>query len=243
MSDYEQAIKFTHNDNTIGLHCRPIADGLLVEFQDDSVTRNRIVTDEDITKYIGSDIYCAFNYAAKQLNEPVNVTDFNFNIICSDIPQEQIKSALSRISNLVPPGTRVIDTWRRIKSVLSECSVLISEYDWNQHSGTTSAHIVQNSENVRSYINNCLNEISDNSVSIPYRKASRHLKNQLESFSDLLSEGKYITCYGVIPPKCENCNNACDNLDDDITWGPALFWFLVVVMVILLIWLWFSFLR
>ena len=242
MSIHDQEIKFTHDDHSLSLKCNNVADGVMVTFQQDKVTHNRIVTDENITGYIGSAIYCAFNYAVQQLNEPVNSTDFNFNIICTDIPQDQIKAAWEHISSLIPHGARVIDVWRNIKHTLSTCSVLISEYDWSRHSGMTSDALAHKSTNVKEYFDDCLNEIADNSDNMTYRKAARHIKNQIDGFGNILTKQTHVTCYGVTPPKCENCN-ACYNNFEEITWGPALFWFLVVVLVILLIWFWFSTLR
>lgn len=233
MSWSGQEIYFNHENDKIGISCKSVADGVLITYQHNNKTSSRVFSDETLCKYIGIDMYCSFEYAAKQLKEPVSQTDFNNSILQNDIPIENIKNCLNAISNIVPTGSQVINTWRRMKCVIAATSVLITEYNWSEQ-GNNSQNLVNSNTNIKQYMEGALDEISNNSQSLTCQKSARFFRNQINNYTQLLGDRNYITCYGIIPPTCQEC----ENVIEEITWGPCLFWFFIIVLVILLIWAW-----
>lgn len=234
MSWSGQEITFNHDNQNVGISCRAVPDGVITTCNRNGKNVNRVFTDQTLCKYIGTDTYCSFNYAARQLNESVIQSDFNQDILKNDIPMENIKNRLGDISNVIPTGSKVIDGWRQMKCVLAAASTLITEYDWSEH-GSSSRDLVNRNNSVKEYMEQALDEICNNSSCLPDQKCARFFRNQINIYTPLMSERSYTTCYGIIPPACEKC----ENVTEDISWGPGLFWIFVIVLAILLIIAWF----
>lgn len=229
-----QEITFNHDNQILGISCRSVPDGVITTFNRNGKNVNRVFTDQTLCKYIGTDTYCSFNYAARQLNESVTQSDFNHEILKNDIPMENIKSRLEDIAKVIPTGSKVIDGWRQMKCVLAAASTLLTEYDWSEH-GSTSKDLVNRNESVREYMEHALDEISNGCSSLPDQKAARFFRNEINIYTPLMGDRNYTTCYGIIPSACEKCDNSVE----DISWGPCLFWIFVIVLAILLIIAWF----
>ena len=225
--------------------CECVVDGVLVQMQHTKICSDRIFSDDQLCKYIGTHVYCSFNYAAKQLNENVKVTDFNNDILRKGAKRNAQKQGecFKIVNSVLQPGVKVLEGWRNIKCILAAVSVLIGNYVWSTQ-GNKSLQLTTANNSVGDYMDNAMDYISRASSGdtieedMGYQKAARYFQNQLTICKKILKEPNSITCYGIEPPKCAPCKGqeATEN-----TWGPIVLGILTGVLFLLLILCWFKY--
>jgi len=147
-----QTLRFSEKNDALSLVSKFVSQGVEVVLQHNSDRAKYFVSDDNLVKNIGEELYYAFNNITTLNKEKKSKYDFNKlkNVVTP------VKSSVEYLQNY--PTSSYIELWRTLKMFNAYSVILISTFDWINHQDK-SLELIQEKK-IASYIQKALEYIS-----------------------------------------------------------------------------------